>query len=58
MTLREFIRQNREGIDGVIASVLRCPISEIPHKNDEERREWILNDEGLYAWARREGCRI
>jgi hypothetical protein len=26
--------------------------------NDEERRQWILNDEGLYRWARSEGVRI
>lgn len=26
--------------------------------NDEERRLWILNDEGLYSWARSEGVRI
>ncbi len=26
--------------------------------NDEERRLWILNDEGLYEWARSEGVKI
>jgi len=26
--------------------------------NNEERRLWILNDESLYRWARREGVRI
>ena len=26
--------------------------------NNEERRQWILNDEGLYRWARREGVKI
>ena len=25
--------------------------------NDAERRNWILNDEGLYMWARSEGVR-
>jgi hypothetical protein len=34
MTIREFIRQNREEL------------------------EWILNNEGLYNWARSEGVRI
>lgn len=24
----------------------------------EERRDWILNEEGLYNWARREGVRL
>ncbi len=23
--------------------------------NNEERRQWILNDEGLYTWQRRSG---
>lgn len=23
--------------------------------NDEDRRQWILNDEGLYNWQRRSG---
>jgi hypothetical protein len=26
--------------------------------NDEERRLWVLNDEGLYNWARSEGVPI
>jgi hypothetical protein len=26
--------------------------------NNEERRMWILNDEGLYRWARSAGVRI
>ena len=29
-----------------------------PTRNDDERRDWILNDEGLYNWARSEGVRI
>ncbi len=24
-------------------------------RNDDERREWIQNDEGLYDWQRRSG---
>ena len=27
-------------------------------KNNDERRLWILNDEGLYNWARAEGVKI
>ena len=51
--LREFIRENRDTIDEAIRRVL-------PGKqfNDEERRLWILNDEGLYHWAQSEGVRI
>lgn len=74
MTLREFIRRNRADIDSAINRRLGhvprtascyCPKSgtdhyhppEKPH-NDEERRGWVLNDEGLYLWARSEGVRI
>ena len=27
-------------------------------RNDTERRLWILNDEGLYNWARSEGVKV
>jgi len=49
MSLTEFIRKNRKAIDHYTQS---------PYKNDEERRQWVLNDEGLYNWARSEGVRI
>jgi hypothetical protein len=53
MSIREFIRKNREELDRCIRSVCdNCRL------NDEERRLWILNDEGLYQWARSEGVRI
>jgi len=53
MTLREFIKENKEEIDRHIKNVCsNCRL------NNEERRGWILNDEGLYLWARREGVRI
>ena len=53
MTLREFIKENRVELDACIKRV-------VPniHLNDAERRLWILNDEGLYNWARSEGVRI
>jgi hypothetical protein len=54
MTLREFIKQNREEIDERIKRA--CPNTS--RFNDDERRLWILNDEGLYRWARRSGVRI
>lgn len=56
MTLREFIRQNRAQLDECIARALNRPTN--PYPNDEERRLWVLNDEGLYRWAKSEGCRI
>jgi len=53
MTLREFIRANRAELDEAIQRA--CPGAK---RNDEERRLWVLNDEGLYNWARAEGVRI
>jgi hypothetical protein len=43
-----------------------CPLSGTEHihfddytdMNDEEIRQWILNDEGLYQWARSERVNI
>jgi hypothetical protein len=52
-TLKEFIKNNRSEIDQCIKRVCsNCRL------NDDERRLWILNDEGLYRWARSEGVRI
>ena len=53
MTLKRFIRDNKIELDRAILKV-------VPNVRltDQERRLWILNDEGLYLWARREGCRI
>jgi len=53
MQLGEFIKKNREKIDGVIR--VKGAKGTL---NDEERRQWILNDEGLYNWAKREGVKI
>lgn len=53
MTMREFIKRNRTEIDTAIRRV--CPNVRL---NDSERRLWILNDEGLYLWARWEGVRV
>jgi len=48
-TLNEFIKEHRQEIDKIIQS---------PYKNDNERRFFILNDEGLYNWAKSEGVKI
>ena len=53
MSLREFIKQNRSEIDASIKRVV--PNLRI---NDAERRMWVLNDEGLYRWARFSGVKI
>ena len=53
MTIKDFIKENRQELDECIQRA--CPGAP---KNDNERRLWILNDEGLYNWARSEGVRI
>lgn len=66
MTMRDFIRQHRAELDAAILGAMyrydgnggRGTIPEKHEKfNDEDRRGWILNDEGLYRWARSEGVR-
>ena len=52
-TLAGFIAEHKEELDAAIKRVV--PNARL---NDEERRKWILNDEGLYQWARSEGVRI
>jgi hypothetical protein len=56
MTLSNFIKENREELDKCINHALNNPSS--IRQNDEERRMWILNDEGLYLWAKSCGVRI
>lgn len=73
MKLQEFVRQNRTQLDEIISKAVSfVPATagcfchrrgtnhyhEAPKLNDSERRQWILNDEGLYSWARSEGVRI
>ena len=53
MTFKQFIRENRKEIDAAIRRVV--PGARI---DNEERRLWILNDEGLYLWARGAGVKI
>lgn len=48
-----FIAEHRAEIDAVI--LRRVPNARL---TDSERRLWILNDEGLYQWARAEGVKI
>jgi hypothetical protein len=72
MTLRQWISENRAELDAAIGRALGhvprtascdCPKSgtdhyhEAPKLSDHERRLWVLNDEGLYRWARSEGVR-
>lgn len=52
MTLKQFIKENKAELDACIKRVSDVRL------NDSERRLWILNDEGLYLWAKREGVRL
>ncbi len=56
MKMRDFIKNNRVELDAAIARAMGHASN--PHPNDEERRLWVLNDEGLYRWARSEGVRV
>jgi hypothetical protein len=67
MTMRQFISEHRAELDAAINSVVyrhdgnggRGTIPDpLPTRNDRDRQEWILNDESLYSWARREGVPI
>ena len=67
MRMAEFIKQNRQELNVCINGVIfrydgrggRGTVpNPAPKYNDKEIREWILNDEGLYNWARSQGVRI
>lgn len=47
-SIQVFIRENRAAIDAAI--IKACP--NIGRLNDEKRREWVLNCESLYWWAK------
>lgn len=53
-SLHDFLKENRKEIDEAIRRV--SPNNH--YFNDEERRQWVLNDPGLYSWARSEGVNI
>jgi len=51
-SLTDFIKENRNELDLCIRRVSNCRL------NDAERRMWILNDSGLYSWAKSDGVNI
>jgi hypothetical protein len=58
MTIEQFIRNNRKEIDTIIIQALGGDPNAHRYRNDEERRLWILNHEGLYNWARANKVKI
>jgi hypothetical protein len=54
ISLTEFIKQHRKEIDEAI----KRAVPNNQYFNDEERRQWVLNDPGLYGWARSSGVNI
>jgi len=52
-SLTNWIKENRRQIDEAIRRAV--PNARI---DDAERRLWILNDEGLYRWAKSERVNI
>lgn len=50
MSIRTFIKRNRQELDDYIKPAIGQGAGRIK-LNDEDRRQWILNDEALYRWA-------
>lgn len=55
MTMEDFINENWREIDECIESARGG--TGWPLDNDD-REEWIMNDEGLYNWALSEGVEV
>ena len=55
MTLKEFIKVNKQDIDLSIRRVVDNDEFKI---TNSDREEWVLNDEGLYLWTKDCGVRI
>ena len=53
MTMRKFIKTNRDELDDAIRFIL--PNARL---NDSERENWIMNNAELYGWALIEGVQI
>ena len=67
MRMSEFIRRNRAELDDCINAVIyrhdgkggRGVIPDPPpQRNDQEREQWLVNDESRYQWARAEGVNV
>lgn len=56
ITLRDWIRENRKELTDCVNRAIGSP--EGSRVTLEELRLWVLNDEGLYRWARADGVNI
>jgi hypothetical protein len=57
MRMRDFIKKYRKEIDDTIAEQCGNPARFIKITN-EDREQWVLNNEYLYDLARREGVKV
>ena len=48
MSMAAFINEHRGELDEYIRAAVSNPNFDI---DDDEREQWIVNDEGLYRWA-------
>lgn len=55
MTIRDFIRNHRADLEKSVRDQLKRPNQEL---STEDLRQWILNYEPLYNWARSEHVKI
>lgn len=61
-SIYSFIKKHRSELDELITKALTRydppSFNRNIRLNDEERRRWVLNDEGLYNWSKSEGVKI
>jgi len=65
-SVHRFIRENRAKIDAKINETLSPSVREtnrnfgikVPRFNDNDRHVWLLNNEGLYLWAKAQGIKV
>jgi hypothetical protein len=58
MTMRQFIRENREEIDKTIDHIVEDYYQTYGRKNNRERELWINNHEPLYLLAKSKGVKF
>ena len=56
MGIRDFIKANRDELTAHVNRALGNDASEF--QTIDELRLWVLNDEGLYNWAKSSGCNV